>query len=182
MHRSRTLAFSHAIRRPFSRSFGGWSAKRRRCARSRRSCSRNNWKLTIVRFHRPPVVSRQDVPARSWDEVVRDYKPVLHPGELLMLALIDRIKGAWWSASLYAGSSHGWLFIVQTDPFDMFGAQVLTVIANPANDEFIIRYQDWETRCPPDGAFAKLEHVLRHRLKWIVETPVPWPEKEQLTA
>jgi hypothetical protein len=135
-----------------------------------------------VRFHRPPVVSRQDVPARSWDEVVQNYRPVLHPGELLMLALIERIKAAWWSASLRAGSSHGWLFIVQTDPFDMYGAQVLTVIADAVHDEFVIRYQDWETHCPAGDAFAKLEHVLRDRLKWIVETPVPWPQKEQSTA
>jgi hypothetical protein len=99
-----------------------------------------------------------------------------------MFALIERIRAAWWSSHLYAGTSHGELYIVQTDPFDMYGAQRLIVNALPATNEFLFRYDGWQTRCLADEAFAKLEHLLADRLKWIVETPVPWPKKEQLGA
>jgi len=121
-----------------------------------------------MRWNGPAFRSRLDVPATPWDKLVDYYCPKEGTRDWTrpMHALVERIAAAWWSRGLFARTSMASLIIAQTDPFDIFGRQVLVVEPGPART-IVFRYDGWETNAPEGDAFEKLEHVLRNRLKWV---------------
>ena len=113
--------------------------------------------------------------AVPWPEIVRHYDPKRFTAMNMqpMHALVVRIAAAWWSRGVYGGTSHGYLYVAQTDPFDMHGEQRLIVEPWPSRGSIVFRFNDWSTSCPEGEAFAKLEHILRNRLKWVVDRGQP---------
>ena len=106
------------------------------------------------------------------------YRPERFAADMRpMHALVTAIAGAWWSRGLYAHTSMWSLKIAQTNPFDIMGKQVLTVHPVPAMPErarpgeMLFVFDGWETSCAEAEAFAKLDHILRNRLKWIAGDP-----------
>jgi hypothetical protein len=118
-----------------------------------------------------PITTIMDVPGETWQVIADRYRPERKYGARYraLHALVRSIQGAWWSRGLHAHTSMYTVVIAQTAPFDMYGRNVLRV--EPRRDEMHFSFGGWETSCPEDEAFAKLEHILRNRLKWIVGEP-----------
>jgi hypothetical protein len=128
-----------------------------------------------------PCLSIMDVQAESWETLVERYEPAGYRVDMrAMHALVQAIAGAWWSRALYGHTSVFTLKVAQTRSFDIFGKQVLSIDPNPGpsdggeqQGEIVFSYDGWTTSAPDDEAFAKLEHILRNRLKWIVDPRQP---------
>jgi hypothetical protein len=118
------------------------------------------------------------VASRPWPEVVEFYRAlVVDSGWDLrpMLELIEKIASSPYATGLFPATSLARLCLARTRTI-RWNHEMLTVQYDPVGGRFLFEYfeaspspKPWVTSCPAAEGRARLEWLLKKRLRWFRE-------------